>query len=88
MVDMEHSDGGGPIDCRHCGTKMHLQRIKKYPGSWPYVIGGLGLFFTLFMIGAVIGIPMLLIGIYMGMAQSTIRLCPECGYYYEVYKPD
>lgn len=88
MMDNEFTRERCTSDCRHCGMKMGLQRIKKHPGAWPYVIGGLGLFLTLFMAGPFIGIPMILIGIYMGQSRLTIRLCPECGYYYEVYVPD
>lgn len=88
MVDEEVSEEKRSADCRHCGTKMRLQRIKKHPGNWPFVVGGLGLFLTFFMAGPLIGIPMLCGGIYMRQSRSIIRLCPECGYYYEVYLPD
>ena len=84
MVDEEMS-GARSANCQHCGMKMRLQRIKKYPGAWPYVIGGLGLFLTFFMVGSFLGIPMILVGVYMSQSSQTIRLCPECGYYYEVY---
>ena len=88
MMDDEYSEAGRSVDCRHCGAKMRLQRIKKHPGSWPYVLASLGLFFTFFIVGALIGIPMLLIGIYMSQSRITIRSCPECGSYYEVYVPE
>jgi hypothetical protein len=76
---------GGAIDCRHCRSPMEIIKTKKYPGRWPLVLVISGVFFTLFFIGALVGIPMLMLGIYMATAKKTISLCPNCGYFFKVW---
>ncbi len=70
--------------CRHCSTEMKLLKVKKYPGHWPAVVVAVGVLCSLFITGAVIGIPMILAGLYMATARETIRHCPDCGHYFKV----
>lgn len=72
------------VKCRHCGSEMHLVTVKKYPGNWPWILIGLGILFSLFIVGAAVGIPMLLLGIYMATAMMTANQCQKCGYYFKV----
>ena len=56
-----------------------LEKERKY--ALPFV-------FTttfLFLIGALVGIPMLLLGIYMATTKETISRCPNCGHYFKVW---
>jgi hypothetical protein len=85
MINSEDVGEYGSVDCRHCGAGMRIQKVKKHPGQTPYVIGGLGLFFSIFLLGPLIGVPMILLALYMGKASDTISLCSECGYYFQVY---
>ncbi|MFH1491277.1 MAG: LITAF-like zinc ribbon domain-containing protein [Pseudomonadota bacterium] len=71
--------------CTHCNTRMELLHVKKYPGRWPAVLVMAGVFCCLFLIGALVGIPMLLLGIYMATAKETISRCPNCGHYFKVW---
>ncbi len=71
--------------CLHCQTRMELLKVKKYPGRWPAVLVVTGVLCSLFLIGALVGIPMLLLGIYMATAYETISNCPNCGHYYKVW---
>ena len=73
------------VDCLHCHTRMELLKKKKYPGRWPIVLMVAGVFCSLFFIGALLGIPMLLLGIYMAMVQETVSHCPNCGHYFKVW---
>ncbi|HIJ58063.1 MAG TPA: hypothetical protein HPP41_00140 [Deltaproteobacteria bacterium] len=73
------------VDCRHCQSPMEIIKTKKYPGRWPLVVMVLGVFCSLFFFGALIGIPMLLLGIYMATAKEVISLCPNCGHYFKVW---
>ena len=83
MNDFEETQGS-PVECNQCDTPMLLVKIKKYPGAWPYVLIALGTLFTLFLIGPIIGVPMLLLGIYMVTYREVISLCPSCGAYFKV----
>jgi hypothetical protein len=75
---------GSPVECNQCDTPMLLVKAKKYPGAWPYVLIVLGVIFTLFFIGPIIGVPMLLLGFYMVTVREVISLCPSCGAYFKV----
>ena len=71
--------------CIHCHTRMEVFRVKKYPGKWPTIVVVAGVFCCLFLIGALVGIPLLLLGIYMATAKETISRCPKCGHYFKVW---
>ena len=58
---------------------------KPIEGRWPTVLIVAGVFCSLFLIGALVGIPMLLLGIYMATARETISCCSNCGHYYKVW---
>jgi len=73
------------INCTHCGNEMTIAKVKKYTGSSPLFMLGLGLLSSLFLVGPIIGLPMILIGLYMVIAKETVKLCPSCGFYYRVY---
>ncbi len=72
------------VECQYCESQMKLTLIRKFPGFWPYVLICLGFVFTLFVVGAILGIPILLTGIYMLISRETISLCPGCGAYFQV----
>ncbi len=78
-------DINGTASCLHCQTPMEQLKVKKYSGRWPAVLVVTGVLFCLFLIGALIGIPILLMGIYMATAQETISRCPNCGHYFRVW---
>ena len=44
-----------------------------------------GAFCFLFMGGPLLGIPMVIAGIYMVTAEMTISYCSECGHYFKVF---
>jgi len=76
------------VVCRHCKSPMEPIRRKKYSKRWAVGLVLGGVFCCLFFIGALVGIPMLLVGIYMAMAEETINHCSSCGYYYEVWSEE
>ena len=77
-----------PVECRHCHADMELLTVKKYTGKWPYALVVTGVFCSLFVIGALVGIPLLLLGIYMLTAEQAISYCPSCGHYFKVWLLD
>ncbi len=70
--------------CRQCSTEMKLLKVKKYPGHWPAIVVAVGVLCSFLITGALIGIPMILVGIYMATARETIRYCPDCRHYFKV----
>jgi DNA-directed RNA polymerase subunit RPC12/RpoP len=72
------------VECRHCGNRMRLLTVKRYPGNWPWILIAAGVFLSCFLIGAGVGLPILLVGIYMATATVTVNRCGKCGYYYKV----
>lgn len=76
------------VACRECRAEMEILRIKRYPGRWPTVLIISGVVCSLFFVGAVIGIPLLLLGIYMATAKDTVSHCPNCGHYFKMWMDD
>ncbi len=71
------------VQCRQCQTPMILVKIRKNVGIWPYIFVGMGIIFTLFFVGAILGIPMIILGLYMLTTTPIVSRCPSCGYYFE-----
>ncbi|MBF0526493.1 MAG: LITAF-like zinc ribbon domain-containing protein [Deltaproteobacteria bacterium] len=72
------------MNCRQCQTRMEVTQAKKYPGKWPYILMGLGVFCSLFLLGPIVGFPLLIAGIYMVTVRQPISYCPNCGYYFHI----
>ncbi len=80
------ADQRATSSCRQCDSRMELVNVKKFAGRWPMALIIAGVFCCLFFIGALVGIPLLIGGIYMATAKVNINRCPECGYYYNVWE--
>ncbi len=76
------------ITCRHCQHQMERVCRKKYSKRWATVLVVSGVLCCLFIVGALVGIPLLLAGIYMATAEETINHCPSCGHYFKVWISD
>lgn len=67
-----------PLICTLCNGEMHPYTGPRYSKK----VGGFliicGIFATLFWIGAVLGIPLFLIGLYMASAKRQLWVCKEC----------
>lgn len=81
MTDWEETEEA--VACRHCGNRMLTARVRKYDGAWPWILIASGALFSLFIVGALVGIPVLLLGIYAATAREVVRHCDKCGYYYK-----
>ncbi len=75
-----------PMECGGCHTPMEVATVKKFPGKGPAAMIAGGLFSSLFIFGALVGVPLLALGIYMATAKQTISYCPNCGSYFKVWK--
>ena len=76
---------GPAVGCRHCDGTMEVLSVKKHSGKWPLILIVAGLFCFFFLGGPLLGVPMLLLGIYMYTAQVTISYCEQCGHYFRVW---
>ena len=74
------------VVCTQCLTQMDVLQVRKYPGRWPTVLMAAGAVSCVFFVGPLVGIPVLLLGIYTATAKETISLCPKCGHYFKVWK--
>ncbi len=72
------------VTCHRCDSSMLLVKIKKYPGWWPHTLTGLGFFLSFLIVGPVVGIPLMLVGIYMLIGSQIVSICPVCGSYFKV----
>jgi hypothetical protein len=62
--------------CAYCGNPMvryKLPRFSRGLGIGLLVVGILSSFFTLF-----VGLPLVAIGAYMGVASRAVWVCPAC----------
>jgi hypothetical protein len=67
-----------PLICTLCNGEMQLYNGPRYNRK----VGGFlivgGVFATLFWVGAVLGIPLFVIGLYMTGAKRQLWVCQEC----------
>ncbi|MBF0529786.1 MAG: hypothetical protein HQK55_11065 [Deltaproteobacteria bacterium] len=70
--------------CPQCNHAMAIHRNKKFSARWATTLIVVGALCCLFVVGAAVGLPLLLVGIYMATAEETIRLCSNCGYFFKV----
>lgn len=83
---VERSNPGLPV-CVHCQSEMSLTKRRESNltlqilGVVVFLIG-LGLCFTL--VGAIVGIPLMIVAARMGFKKFAVMACGRCGYYYKV----
>ncbi|MBF0209272.1 MAG: hypothetical protein HQK68_00155 [Desulfamplus sp.] len=73
------------IECRQCGDKMDLITVKRHSAKWPATFVALGATCTLFIGGPILGVPLMLLGVYQYTSKQTVSYCPSCGYHYRVF---
>ncbi|KPA16224.1 hypothetical protein MHK_003562 [Candidatus Magnetomorum sp. HK-1] len=72
------------VICKYCQDEMELITVKTFPGNWPLITMIIGFVFCFLVVGPFVGIPLLLVGIYMFLAENIIHYCPSCGHFYKV----
>lgn len=78
------------ITCPQCQTAMQLKRVNEAD----YGLQAVGCLLVLvalpmliiFPIGTLVGVLLLSVGSRIGFKSSTRRVCPSCGYHFEVAK--
>ncbi|MEI6437209.1 MAG: hypothetical protein WCO69_00490 [Candidatus Omnitrophota bacterium] len=66
------------IKCSHCNGEMQLFNGPRYNRKAAGFIILAGILMTLFWVGMVVGIPLVIIGIYMSTAKRELWVCKEC----------
>lgn len=64
--------------CQLCGSKM-AKKFETKTGIALLLIG-LGIICCLFIVGAIIGVPLIIVGLYYGSVRKGIWACTKCGY--------
>jgi len=83
----EEKKVNGSARCPQCQTRMKFLQVKKYSGKLPLTLVGSGVFSCLSFVGTLVGIPLILGGIYMATVQEIVNCCPNCGYHFKVLVP-
>jgi len=76
------------IVCRYCNENMERMKIKSFSNVLSVGLIAGGAFCTFLFVGPILGVPMLISGIYMTAAEKTINYCPSCGHYYKTLDPE
>ncbi|MBF0503616.1 MAG: hypothetical protein HQL14_00800 [Candidatus Omnitrophica bacterium] len=69
---------GKPIICTHCNGEMQQYSGPRYNRKVAGFFIIFGIIAVLFWIGMVLGIPLILIGLYMLGAKRDLWVCKEC----------
>ncbi len=67
-----------PMICTLCNGTMEPYTGKKYNGKVAGFMIVSGAFCTLFWIGAVLGLPLIIMGLYMAGAKRDLWVCKDC----------
>jgi hypothetical protein len=66
------------ITCAYCSEKMFRYVLPKFNRTFGIIILVVGVLLSLFM-SPLLGLPMVVIGAYMGVASRAIWMCESCG---------
>ena len=66
--------------CKKCDGMMHTTDVKKFPNILGYIIIGIGVLVSLTILGALIGVPMVILGLKMNSTVEHLWLCEKCRY--------
>jgi len=64
--------------CAHCSGEMAAEVVSKFSPGVGIAILALGLLISL-IASLLFGLPIVLIGAYLGWASRSVWRCPECG---------
>ena len=67
------------IKCQKCGGQMGSKNVKKHNKIVVYFLIGLGILLSLTIIGAIVGVPLVILGLKMGSASDYCWVCEKCG---------
>ncbi len=66
------------ITCAYCSENMFRYVLPRFNRTFGIVILVVGVLLSLFM-SPLLGLPMVVIGAYMGVAARSIWMCESCG---------
>ncbi len=74
------------LSCRECGSSM--KKATRSTGNLIGILGALlvfciGVFLTTTVVGAIVGVPMMLFALFMGGKRQKVWKCNNCGYFFE-----
>ncbi|MBF0330853.1 MAG: hypothetical protein HQL17_02870 [Candidatus Omnitrophica bacterium] len=67
-----------PVICNHCNGEMQNYTGPRFNRKMAGFLILVGIFATLFWIGAVLGIPLILMGLYMMGSKRDLWVCKDC----------
>ncbi|MEE8360164.1 MAG: hypothetical protein V3S04_04490 [Candidatus Omnitrophota bacterium] len=78
MVVQEESITRKEVLCKACGGRMKKAIVSKHSKKFGGFLIASGVGCSLFWIGLVLGVPLLVMGIYMVAAKKPVWVCSEC----------
>ena len=67
------------LECKQCNGIMRTKNITKHSQGLSILIILVGLVLSASIALAIVGIPMILVGIFMGCAHKNCWVCEQCG---------
>jgi len=74
------------IECKQCSGEMKKETISEgnFRGIlFALILLGTGIVITLTGIGAIIGVPLILLALFTGGKRKKVWKCKSCGYFFE-----
>ena len=73
-----HREGPAAARCVYCGEGMARDVLPRFSRGYGILVLIVGLLLSLFM-SLLLGLPMVVIGAYMGAASRPVWMCRACG---------
>lgn len=74
--------------CQQCGGEMHQTTKREHSGT-EFVLGVILLLIGIVLcstcLGAILGVPLIIISLFMGAKTRKVWKCGQCGYFVERY---
>ena len=79
---------GKALVCTFCNGQMQPYTGQRYSKNAGVVLVVAGILTSLFWVGVVLGVPLLLVGLYMIGAKRRLWVCKECNTAFERIQPE
>ena len=67
------------IQCKQCEGIMTSKNIAKHNQNATWLFLLIGTIVTFMVVGAIIGVPLILVGLYLGCGSKSFWVCRSCG---------
>lgn len=75
------------VECKQCSGVMKKQTISdgNFKGIlFAIILLGAGIILSLTGIGAIVGVPLIILALFTGGKRKKVWKCKSCGYFFEI----